>query len=347
MRHFRRMAYRQLTTEERYHIAALRQDGRSARAIAAELDRHPSTVAREVKRNATPYDGAYRPSFAVEMTSGRRSRSRRNRRYGSGDFAAVEEQLRREVSPEQVVGKFRREGRPVMSHETIYLHIWADRARNGTLWRHLRGARKQRRKRYGRKDSRGRLAGKTMIGERPDIVAQRRRCGDWEADTVHGKGKACVLTLVDRKSGLVRIAKLTGATAEETTRAAVRQLLGELHPVHSITADNGSEFHGFKEIERQLGTKVYFANPHHAWERGTSENTNGLVRQYLPKGTCLADVTQEDCDAIAAKLNHRPRKRLGFLSPHEVYYRSVLPTRRQVASCGKLFGSCPRKRPVG
>jgi IS30 family transposase len=340
------MVYRQLSTEERYHIAALRKLGRSARQIAAELDRHPSTVAREVKRNATPYDGAYRPSFAVEMTNGRRSRSRRNRRYEPSDFAAVEEHLRQEVSPEQVVGLFKRDGRPVMSHETIYLHIWADEARNGTLWQHLRGARKQRRKRYGRKDSRGRLAGKTMIGERPDIVAQRLRCGDWEGDTVHGKGKACVLTLVDRKSGLIRIAKLPGATADEATQGTFRQLLGELHPVHSITTDNGSEFHGFKDIERLLGTKVYFATPHHAWERGTNENTNGLVRQYLPKGTCLADLTQEQCDAIAAKLNHRPRKRHGFLSPHDVYYQSVLPTRRSVASCGKLFGSCPRKRPI-
>ena len=254
--------------------------------------------------------------------------ARRNRRYGPVDFAPLEEYLPEEWSPEQVVGQFRREGRPVMSHQTIYLHIRRDEARGGTLWRHLRGARKQRRKRYRSQDSRGRLAGKTMIGERPEVVAQRLRLGDWEGDTVHGKGKACVLTLVERKSGLIRIAKLSGATAEETTRGAVRLLLGEPHPVHSITTDNGSEFHGFKDIERLLGTKIYFATPHHAWERGSNENANGLVRQYLPKGTCLADLTQDECEAIAAKLNHRPRKRHGFLTPHEVYYQSVLPTRR-------------------
>jgi IS30 family transposase len=167
-----------------------------------------------------------------------------------------------------------------------------------------------------------------MIGDRPDLIAQRRRFGDWEGDTVHGTGKACVLTLVERKSGLIRIAKLPGATAEHATQGVISLLLGELHPVHSITTDNGSEFHGFKEIERRLGTKVYFATPHHAWERGTNENTNGLVRQYLPKGTCLADLTQDQCEAIAIKLNHRPRERHGFLTPHQVYYKSVLPTRR-------------------
>lgn len=309
-------------------IAAMRSQRVSMAEIAGQLGRHRSTIYREVARNRSTYDGAYRAAAAVEHTNGRRSRSRRNRRYGPSDFAPMEEYLRREWSPEQVVGQFKREGRRVMSHQTIYLHIWTDEAREGTLWSHLRGARKQRRKRYRSRDSRGRLAGKTMIGERPKIVAQRLRCGDWEADTVHGKGKACVLTLVERKSGLIRIAKLSGATAEETTRSTFRLLLGELHPVHSITTDNGSEFHGFKEIERLLGTKVYFANPHHAWERGTNENTNGLVRQYLPKGSCLSDLTQDECEAIAATLNHRPRKRHGFLTPHEVYYKSVLPTRR-------------------
>lgn len=309
-------------------IAAMRSQRVAMAEIARQLDRHRSTIYREVARNRSTYDGAYRAAAAVEHTNGRRSRSRRNRRYGPADFAPIEEYLREDWSPEQIVGQFRRNGRPVMSHATIYSHVRTDEARDGTLWGHLRGSRKQRRKRYRSQDSRGRLAGKTMIGDRPQIVAQRQRLGDWEGDTVHGKGKACVLTLVERKSGLIRIAKLSGATAEETTRSAVRLLLGELHPVHSITTDNGSEFHGFKDIERLLDTKVYFATPHHAWERGTNENTNGLVRQYLPKGSCLADLTQDQCDAIAAKLNHRPRKRHGFLTPHEVYYQSLIPTRR-------------------
>src|ERR1051326_1446266 len=149
------MAYRQLSTEERYHIAALRQQGRSARTIAPELGRHHSTISREVKRNATPYDGAYRPSFAKEMTSGRRRRSRRNARYGPKDFAPIEALLEQQWSPEQIVGRRRMLGLQTMSHETIYLWIWRDREQGGSLWRHLRSALKRRRKRYGRPHSRG------------------------------------------------------------------------------------------------------------------------------------------------------------------------------------------------
>jgi IS30 family transposase len=322
------MAYTQLSTEERHMIAAMRSQHVAMAEIARQLGRHRSTIYREVARNRSKYDGGYRASPAIEHTNARRRHSRRNRRYAPCDFGPLEEYLRREWSPEQVVGHFRREGIAVMSHQTLYLHIRQDKAQDGTLWRHLRGSRKQRRKRYRSQDSRGRLAGKTMIGERPHIVSQRRRFGDWEGDTVHGKGKACVLTLVERKSGLIRIAKLSGATADETTQGSIKLLLGELHPVRSITTDNGSEFHGFKLIERMLGTKVFFATPHHAWERGTNENTNGLLRQYLPKGTSLADLTQDQCEAIAIKLNHRPRKRHGFRTPHEVYHQSVLPTRR-------------------
>jgi transposase, IS30 family len=214
------MAYRQLSTEERYQIAALRQQGLSARQIAAALRRHPSTIAREVKRNATRHDGAYRPSFAVEMTNGRRRRSRRNARYGPIDFGPIEGLLQLRWSPEQIVGRRRRLELPVMSHETIYLWIWRDKEQGGSLWTHLRGACKRRRKRYGRYDSRGRLAGKRPIQDRPSVVAERRRFGDWEADTVHGKGKPCLATAVERKSGLVRIGALRRATVEHTTRVS-------------------------------------------------------------------------------------------------------------------------------
>jgi transposase, IS30 family len=322
------MAYRQLITEERYQIAALRQQGRGVREIAEALARDPSTIYRELARNATPYDGAYRPKMAVEMANGRRRRSRRNARYNSEDFAVVAQLLREKWSPAQIVGRLRREGRPVMSHETIYVRTWADKAAGGTLWRHLRGACKRRRKRYGRYDSRGRLAGKKFIAQRPAIVERRTRCGDWEVDTVHGRGTACVLTIVERKSGLIRIGKLPRATSDHTTRRAVQLLGHEPHRVRTLTSDNGTEFHGYKHIEQRLGTRFYFATPHHAWERGTNENTNGLLRQYLPKGTDLRRLTQRDCNRIARLLNQRPRLRLGFRTPHEVYYGSVRHTRR-------------------
>jgi len=322
------MAYRQLSTEERYQVAALRQQGLSSRQIAAALGRHHSTIAREVRRNATPYDGAYRPSQAKEMASGRRRHSRRNARYGAEHFAVVAALLEQDWSPQQIVGRRRLLGLPIMSHETIYLWIWRDKRAGGPFWRHLRGACKRRRKRYGRKDSRGRLAGKRSIRDRPKIVAQRRRLGDWEADTVHGKGKPCIATAVERKSGYTVLGPLVRPTVEQTNSRLTTLLSHQPHPIHSLTTDNGVEFHGYKHLERALGTKVYFAAPHHAWERGTNENTNGLIRQYLPKGTSLARLTQARCDAIASALNHRPRLRLGFRTPNEIYHGSVLPPRR-------------------
>lgn len=339
------MAYRQLSTEERFQIAVLRRRGCGAAEIAGELRRHRSTIWREVQRNRSRYDGAYRPRWAVEKTSGRRRRSRRNRRYTQEHFATVERLLRDDLSPQQITGRLRLEGVQVMSHETIYLHIWADKAHGGTLWRHLRGARKLKRKRYGRNDSRGRLAGKKMIDERPAIVERRSRIGDWEIDTVHGRGKPATVTAVERKSGLVRIGKIARVGAEETLQRAAAILGHEPHPIRTITADNGTEFHMYKRLERQLRTKVYFATPHHAWERATNENTNGLLRQYLPKRTCLKALTQAQCDAIAEKLNNRPRLRLGFRTPNEVYYALPVVPRPWVAPCGKLFGSCPRARP--
>jgi transposase, IS30 family len=341
------MVYRQLSTEERYQIAALRRQKLSSNQIAAALRRHPSTIAREVQRNATPYDGAYRPSYAKEMTSGRRRRSRRNARYEAIHFAPVAALLELRWSPEQIVGRRRLEGLPVMSHETIYLWIRRDKRRGGSLWTHLRHGRKRCRKRYRGRDSRGRLPGKRPIQDRPKLVAERKRFGDWEADTVHGKGKPCIATAVERKSGIVRIGPLPRATVEYTNARLIELLSHEHHPVRTITSDNGVEFHGYKRLEQALDTTIYFATPHHAWERGTNENTNGLIRQFLPKGTSLARLSQARCTAIASQLNHRPRKRLGFLSPLEVYHQSVLPPRRSVASCGKLFGSCPRKRPIG
>jgi IS30 family transposase len=228
--------------------------------------------------------------------------------------------IRDELSPEQIVGRSQRVGQRVMSHETIYRWIWRDKRCGGTLWRHLRGARKHRRKRYGRYDSRGRLAGKKLIEQRPAVVESRGRIGDWEIDTVHGRGNACVVTVVERKTGLVRIGPIQRATKEQTLARTVKLLWAERHRVKTITADNGTEFHNYRELENILDTQVYFATPHHAWERGTNENTNGLIRQYLPKGTNLGSLTQRQCSRIAEQLNNRPRLRLGFMTPNEAYY---------------------------
>jgi IS30 family transposase len=152
------------------------------------------------------------------------------------------------------------------------------------------------------------------------VVANRGRIGDWEIDTIHGRGKACVVTVVERKTGLLRMGPIHRATKELTLDRTVKLLWAERQRVKTITADNGTEFHNYRELESILDIQVYFATPHHAWERGTNENTNGLIRQYLPKGTNLCHITQQQCDRIAEQLNNRPRLRLGFMTPNEAYY---------------------------
>jgi IS30 family transposase len=317
------MTYRQLSPEERYMLAALRRQGLNQSEIARSLGRHRSTVCREVKRNSTRADGRYRAFTAQERTNGRRSRSRRNSRFTAEDFAAVEELLRRQWSPEQVSGHLARTGLLSISHETIYRHVWRDKREGGLLYTHLRGARKKRRKRYGAYDSRGRLAGKRMISERPAEVEAREAVGHWEADTVVGAGtRDCVLTLVERKTGLVLVGKLKDRTARSLSRRAVSLIRRHAGRVGTVTADNGTEFHDYARVERLTGTTFYFARPYHSWERGSNENVNGLLRQYLPKGQSMAGLTQRRCNAIADQLNTRPRKRLGFRTPLECYNES-------------------------
>jgi IS30 family transposase len=314
------MAYHQITLEERISIALLRRQGVGVAGIARELRRHRSTIYRELGRNCSHYDGAYRASKADSWTRSRRSHSRRNQRLTPEDWHLVEQLLKEDWSPEQVAGRLRRDGRLQICHETIYRHIWHDKRQGGTLHLHLRGARKQRRKRYRSYDSRGRLAGKRPIGDRPAGAEHRSRVGHWEADTLLGRGKPCLVTLVDRKTGYVAIGKLNARTAAELSRRTIQLVQRQPRPVRTVTADNGTEFHGYTDIERATQARFYFATPHHAWERGTNENTNGLLRQYLPKRQSMASLSQDDCNAIARKLNARPRKRLRYRTPQECYY---------------------------
>jgi transposase, IS30 family len=317
------MQYHQITSGERYAIAALRRRGLSLRAIARDLARAPSTISREVARNRNA-NGSYSAFKACSRARGRGSRSRRNERVTPEAWVVVERYLRLDWSPEQVAGFLAAEGLLRISHETIYVHVWREKRAGGELWRHLRQAGKKRRKRYGAYDSRGRLAGKRHISERPAEVEARRELGHWEIDTVKGNDQArhSVVTLVERSTGYTVIGKLERHTARDATARCI-ELIGR-HPglVATVTADNGTEFHSYAEIEAATGAVFYFATPHHSWERSSCENTNGLIRQYLPKRTSMAHVTQEDCDAIAAKLNSRPRKRLGYKTPEECYVQA-------------------------
>ena len=314
------MNYTQLSEEERYRIGALRSEGRTMSCIARRLGRSCSTISRELKRNRYPTDGRYRAYHAGSMARGRRSRARSGSRFGANDWKPVEALLRCDWSPEQVAGELSITGILEISHETIYQHILKDRRAGGNLWSHLRGSNKQRRKRYGAYDSRGRLAGKRPIGDRPQPAENRETTGHWEIDTVHGGGLESVVTLVDRKSGFVQIGQLAQRTIEQTNRRLLKLMSRHPGRYETITSDNGCEFHGYKEVEAKSGVEFYFATPHHSWERGTNENTNGLIRQYLPKGASMATLTQQQCDSIARRLNSRPRKRLGYRTPYQVFH---------------------------
>ena len=317
------MTYHQLTSEERYTISLLRKKGLCPAAIARVLGRHRSTITREIARNSCIYDGHYRHSKAQERTNGRRRRSRLGKHHAPAQYALVNALLTLKWSPEQISGHLKHFGEFTISHETIYRHVWADQRRGGDLYVHLRGSRKQRRKRYRSRDFRGKLANKRMIGERPAAVEGRRQFGHWEIDTVMGKGeKDCIVTLVERKYGFTLIGKLPDRTVASLNLKTIQLIKRHAGTFRTITADNGTEFHGYSRIETATGTKFYFATPHHSWERGTNENTNGLIHQYLPKGESMAHVTQWDCDRIAKQLNARPRKRLGYRTPEECFHVS-------------------------
>ena len=297
--------YRQLTSGERYALSALRKQGCSQAEIARSLGRHPSTISREVRRNSKDRTGrVYRPALADDVARWRRSRSRRNQRFTDEDWDVVIEHLRMEWSPEQISGRLSKDGILRISHETIYRYIWRHKRRGGLRYKLLRQAGKKRRKRYGAYDSRGRLAGKRHISERPAAAENRTLLGHWEIDTVLGSTKHCIVTLVERKIGYLIIGKPRNRTVAELNRVASQLINSAPVPIHTITADNGTEFHGYKLFEAATTARFFFATPHHSWERGTNENTNGLIRQYLPKRTSLARLSQANCNRIAGR---RPR----------------------------------------
>lgn len=318
------MAYHQLTREERYLIAWGLRLNQTLREIAETLGRAPSTLSRELRRNATAHDGAYRSDKADSYAVARRRRSRRGPQYSDAVLAAVDAAVKKRWSPEQIVGRFRARGKVVPSHETIYRRLRKDKLEGGTLHRFARILSKFGRKRYRSRPTRGVLLGKRHIREREPIVERRARIGDWELDTVIGaiNERACVLTLVERRSGFTMIRKLKARTANEATSGATAAIRRRRGRFITLTFDNGTEFHGYETLEHRFGVTCYFATPYHSWERGSNENLNGLLRQYLPKGASMTHVTQRDCNRIAAQLNARPRKRHGFKTPAEILSQS-------------------------
>lgn len=312
------MEYHQLTRDERYTIARMRSRGQSMREIGRCLGRSVSTISREVKRNRCSYDGKYRVEKAHARALARRRRSRKKSQYSRKEWSAIRALLLRKWSPKQISGRRRRNRSRPISHETIYRHVRQDRREGGQLWKHMRHMSKPWRKRRSSPRTRGRLVGKRHISERPASVERRGEYGHCEGDMVLGlDGKHCVLTMVERKTGLVSIQKMSARTAEQASAALARAIIWFGKTIKTITLDNGTEFHGYEQVEKTWGVKFYFATPYRSWERATNENTNGLIRQYLPKGTCLKELTQRQCDRIARELNNRPRERLRFRTPAE------------------------------
>lgn len=321
------MPYCHLTPKERYVISHLRVARFSTREIARRLGRHHSTISREIRRNGPKYPGGvYWYHFIDPVVEKRRHQPRSYRRQGHLPLVEyVEKKLRHEWPPEVIAQhlktEFPHDRRMRVSHETIYRWVHLDAFQGGNLYRHLRRRHKYRRrqKRYGA--GRRFIPGRVGIAERPSIVAERSRFGDWEADLVLGRrGSGAIATHVERKSRFLVVSKLADRRAETFNAAALltyQELPEGLR--HTLTFDNGKEFSRFKELESGTGLKIFFADAYAAWQRGTNENTNGLLRFYFPKGTDFRRISDTKLAKVVEKLNHRPRKCLGYRTPHEVF----------------------------
>lgn len=309
--------YRQLTQEQRYGINMLLKTGHNRSEIAVGIGVHKSTISRELKRNRGLR--AYRHKQAHDLATARRKQKARPR-INAGAWAFIERLVQKEWSPEQISGWMKNELDYSVSHERIYQHILQDKQTGGKLYLHLR-CRKKRKKRYGSHDRRGQIPNRVSIDERPRIVDSRRRYGDWEVDTIIGrKHQQAIVSLAERKSRLALIRKVDRKTSQQVSQAVTELLRPVKHRVHTITGDNGKEFSGHQEIAKWLDTDFYFAHPYASWERGLSENTNGLIRQYFPKNKDFTTITDSDIQTVMDRLNNRPRKCLGFKTPNQVFF---------------------------
>lgn len=323
------MKYAHLTRDERYQIAILLKAGHKQRDIARIMNRHPSTISRELRRNRGKR--GYRPKQAHEFSQARVQAGENGRRIAADTWAFAEARLAELWSPEQISGYLKANRQPGISHETLYRHIYADRRAGGNLHRALR-CQKARRKRYGGRDRRGIIPNQVSIEQRPAIVDTRRRFGDWEADLVIGAGhRQALVTLNERKSRYALIAHVQDKTAEVVSNALISMLEPIKACVHTLTTDNGREFAGHQRIAQALDADFFFAHPYASWERGANENLNGLIRQFFPKKLRFDSITPNQIAFAMHRLNHRPRKCLGFKTPHEVFMTQLKSRHHAVA----------------
>lgn len=312
------MNYQQLTEDERYQIYELLKDQYSITAIASALGRHKSTISREVRRNTG--GRGYRPKQAHVLCHQRRSQARKYIKLTPAIANYIEEKLALKWSPDQISQILKEEHQTSISIERIYQFIAKDKLQGGSLYLNLRHGKKRRKKRCGQPERRGSIKNRVGIEHRPAIVNERSRIGDWELDTMIGKNHQGVLvTIVERYSLKTLIKKLDSKHSCAVTNACIEKLKPYKKHTHTATSDNGREFAGHEQIARELGLDFFFATPYASWERGSNENTNGLIRQYVPKGTCISDYSDEYIQRVEDELNNRPRRVLGYRTPNEIF----------------------------
>jgi transposase, IS30 family len=312
------ITYNQLNQAQRYQIEILKKAGKENKEIAELIETSSATISRELRRNQS--EQGYCAVQAQERAEQRKRVEKKPTKMTADVIQLITKGLIYDHSPQQVSGDLKVTHGISVSHEWIYQYVKKDKLNGGDLYTHLRQAGK-RRKKYGSKDTRGQLCNRVSIEQRPDIVDKKSRIGDWEIDTVIGQHhKGALVTLVERKSKFTLIAKVESKHAEGVTAATVGLLNPYSDKVFTITADNGKEFAGHETIAKELGADVYFAHPYSSWERGVNENTNGLIRQYFPKGSRFEDITEQDIETVTYLLNHRPRKTLNYQTPHAVFF---------------------------
>lgn len=313
------MTYRQLTLEQRYLIYKLMKEGYARNRIAWLVGVHPSTITRELRRNVNRR--GYRPKMAHRLAIGRRRIVRKQRLLTPGKSVWIRHYLRKSWSPDQIAGRFRSDGKFQISYQTIYRYLYANRLASGQLYRLLRrkGVR-YRKKRSGSVP----IANRRFIEERPACVERRERLGDWELDTIVSRSdNAAIVTMVDRVSQLVMMEKVDRASSRQVAYAIVRRLKTIKAKVRTLTSDNGSEFAGHKYVADKLDADFYFARPYKPWQRALNEKTNGLIREFFPKGMPLGKLTQAKVTKVMKALNTRPRKTLNYRTPNEIFYADV------------------------
>ena len=319
-------SYQHLTQNDRIMLSALKRKGLTQSEIARELGKNQSSISRELQRNRED-DFTYHAGEAKRKACKRRNKANQKLKRIANDpwlEKYVLKKLKVYWSPEQIAGRVREIHGVIVCHETIYKYIYHE---HPDLKGYLRCRKGKYRRRYGTKirEKKREEAKKTRIDKRPEIIEKRERLGDFEGDTIVGKrGTGSLATHVDRRSGYAYIDYVARATAEAVKEKVIKRFNRlSKQKKHTITYDNGSEFAEYDIIGRETKTDIYFAYPYHAWERGTNENTNGLIRQFFPKKTSFADITLKDTRRVERLLNTRPRKRLNYLTPVEVFRKNM------------------------